>query len=273
MNTVKPFANAGSLAQAFWRDGQAPDCPVYDMHGHMGEHGAITFPCADTAAMLRHLERINGKLLFCHHWALYSPEFDNASCVEIVRRHPDRLRAYMAVNPTHPDLLRRDLELYDSWKPWMVGFKLLADFHKVKLSDPAYAPALERANAEKAMVLLHTWGGSPYDGAEEVRKVVARYPDIIYLLGHAFNNRWDEAMQIVRDFPENVYLELTSIPGTAGVVEKFVNAIGSERLLFGTDLPWFDEYQAVGGIIGARIGDDAMRDILYRNAQKLLPDF
>ena len=45
--------------------------------------------------------------------------------------------------------------------------------------------------------------------------------------------------------------------------------VGSERLLFGTDLPWFDEYQAVGGVLSARISDDDKRNIFYRNAERI----
>ncbi|MPN60019.1 hypothetical protein SDC9_207742 [bioreactor metagenome] len=57
------------------------------------------------------------------------------------------------------------------------------------------------------------------------------------------------------------------------MIEKLVAGAGSERILFGTDLPWFDEYQAVGGIVGAKISEDDMHNILHRNAQRLIPGF
>ena len=59
----------------------------------------------------------------------------------------------------------------------------------------------------------------------------------------------EDAIQLVRDYPDNVYLELTSLPGRAGVIETLVRGAGSERILFGTDLPWFDEYQLSSGIL------------------------
>ena len=37
-------------------------------------------------------------------------------------------------------------------------------------------------------------------------------------------------------------------------------------------MPWFDEYQAVGGVLSAKITEDDMRNILYRNAQKILKE-
>lgn len=267
------FFMSSKLARAFWEQESVQECPIYDMHGHMGEHNAITFPVAATAKMAAHLKRINAKLVFCHHWALFTPELTNADCYEIARRHKELFRIYLAVNPHYPDVMRHDMAMYDTWKPLAVGFKILPDYHQVKVSDPRYAPVLERADDEKALVLFHTWGGSIFDGPDELRKVVKKYRNIRYVIGHSFCGMWEEATQLVRDFPENVYLELTSIPGRAGVIEKLVRKAGSERILFGTDLPWFDEYQAVGGIVGAGISDDDMHNILHRNAQNLIPGF
>ncbi len=272
MSMNQPFG-ASKLGRAFWENESVPECPIYDMHGHMGAHNAITFPLTEADEMAAHLKRINGKLVFCHHWALFSPDFTNTECYEIVRRHADRMRIYIAINPHYPEIVQHDMDMYDTWKPLAVGFKILPDYHQVKASDKRYAPALERADAEKALVLFHTWGGSPFDGPEEMRKVIEKYPNIRYILGHSFCGLWDEATRMVRDFPENVYLELTSIPGSAGSIEQLVAGAGSDRILFGTDLPWFDEYQAVGGIVGAKISEDDMHNILHRNAQRLIPGF
>jgi predicted TIM-barrel fold metal-dependent hydrolase len=44
-------------------------------------------------------------------------------------------------------------------------------------------------------------------------------------------------------------------------------------VLFGTDLPWFDPLYAIGCICFSRITDDDRRDILHRNAERLLAPF
>jgi len=54
-----------------------------------------------------------------------------------------------------------------------------------------------------------------------------------------------------------------------GVIEAFVEAVGSERILFGTDLPWFDPHYGIGCILMSRITDDDRRNILHRNAERL----
>ena len=40
------------LAEAFWRDGRCDDCPVYDMHGHMGAWHSIYFPRPEASDMI-----------------------------------------------------------------------------------------------------------------------------------------------------------------------------------------------------------------------------
>ena len=41
------------LAQAYWNKGRLEDCPIIDMHGHMGPWPAIYFPRAEPEQMLR----------------------------------------------------------------------------------------------------------------------------------------------------------------------------------------------------------------------------
>ena len=100
--------------------------------------------------------------------------------------------------------------------------------------------------------------------------VVQRYPNVKFFLGHSIFGDWNSAERCVKESSGNVYLELTAIPGERGIVEDLVRRVGSDRLLFGTDMPWFDEYQAVGGIVSADISEDDMRNILYRTAENIL---
>ena len=100
-------------------------------------------------------------------------------------------------------------------------------------------------------------------------EALEREARIKLLLGHCINNRWHEAVALAKDFP-NIYLELCSVPGKRGVVELFVEKVGSRRILYGTDLPWFYEHQGIGALLSADITDDDRHNILHRNAERLL---
>jgi uncharacterized protein len=265
-----PIRPGSKLAREFWEKGRCTHCPVYDMHGHMGVWKGIHFPAAEAADMVKIMDRAGVKwLIFSHHDALFVPEISNATAITAVRAFPHRLRAYLGLNPNYPDLMQQELGRFDSLRDVFVGLKLLADYHRTRLSADEYRPALEFANKRRLPVLLHTWGGSEFNGAEEVRKVAAKYPHATFFLGHSLNNHWAEACAIARDFP-NTHLELTSVPGTRGVLETLVRGAGSDRILFGTDLPWFEEHQGIGSLLSADITDDDIHNILHRNAEKLL---
>lgn len=265
-----PFQHS-PLAQDLWEHGRSEDCPIYDMHGHMGPHSAIYFPRVEPEDMIRTMDACGVRLLcFSHHTSLHSPDLSNTLSVEAVCQFPSRLRAYCTINPNYPELVARELASFDALCPEVyVGLKFLSDYHKVALTDPRYKPAWAFADERELLVLAHTWGGSAYDGEHIVREVASRYPNVKLLLGHSCHGAWDAAIDLARDFP-NVYLELTAVFDDRGVIERFVEGVGSDRMLFGTDLPWFDPHHAIGVLIDADITDTDRHNICHRNAERLL---
>ena len=144
--------------------------------------------------------------------------------------------------------------------------------YKSGISAKGITFAIQKFADERGIpVLNHTWGTSPYNGGKVMYEAISRYPNAKTFLGHCIFGEWDYAVKCVNDF-DNVYLELTAVPGERSRIEKLVEATSSKKILLGTDLPWFDEYQAVGGVLSAKISDEEKRDILYRNAQKIFGD-
>ena len=267
--SISIWERTGTIPNDFWERGKA-DFPIYDMHGHMGAHNAIYFKRCEAPEMIRHLRRIGVKrLIFSHHLALWG-SMRNEAVRDICAAYPDILRMYVAINPHFQNHIREDLKSFDRWRPYAVGLKLLPEYHQVRLDDPRYEYALRFADERHLPVLVHTWGWSPWDGGEQVLKMVCNYPNAIFFLGHCIFGEWEMARRCVLESSGNVYLELTAVPGERGIIEQLTRAVGSRKILFGTDMPWFDEYQAVGGVICADITGEDMRNILYRNAERLL---
>jgi uncharacterized protein len=263
--------NSTSLYEKFLEKGRLPDCPVYDMHAHMGEFRGIYFPVSGPEEMISGMDRAGVKMaVFSHHLALSSPDAGNASSVDAARRYPDRFKAYCVVNPNYPELAERTMEDYSDLSGVYAGLKLHPDAHKIALTDSRYAGALEFAEKRGLLVLSHTWGGSAYCGAGHVKEIAKRYGNLKLILGHSIHGQWDEAAAIAAEH-DNVYLELCAVlDERAGIVEKFVSAAGSEKILFGTDFPWFDYHYYIAGVAAAKISDEDRFNIFYRNAKKLL---
>jgi uncharacterized protein len=258
------------LAAEFWEQGWSRNCPVIDMHGHMGTFRGIYFPRASVDAMIGTMDECGVRMLvFCHHHALFCPEIGNAANVEAVRKYPDRLRAYLAVLPHYPEQTARDLAEFDRHRDVYVGLKMLAGYYGVPWDAPAFEPAWRFANQHRLLVLGHTWSGSNCDGEAMVRKIAVQYPDLKLLCGHSLHGAWKEAIAIAKEFP-NVYLELTAVLDDRGPLECFVESGLARKLLFGTDLPWFDQHHGIGAVLSADITDEDRHDILHRNAERLL---
>ena len=270
MGVTAPICPSSALAAGFWSHGRLADCPVIDMHGHMGAFNGIWFPRGDIERMIGSMDAAGVRLLvFAPHAALLCPDVGNLAAVEAVRRFPERLRAYLSVNPHYPDDLDRDLAAFDTRRDVFVGLKLLASYHGVPITEEPYRRALEFANERGLPVLLHTWGGDRCNGEAQVRKVAERYPRAQLLLGHSLHNRWEAAAELAREFP-HVWLELTAVLGFHGILELFAERGCVRRMLFGTDLPWFSPHHGIGAVLYADITDDDRRDILHRNAERLL---
>ena len=66
-----------------------------------------------------------------------------------------------------------------------------------------------------------------------------------------------------------MYCELTAVLDDRGAVEILVREAGSQKIV-GTDTPWFNHHNYIGALLGAEMSDEDRRNILYRNARRLL---
>jgi len=264
--------HTGYLIEKFIKDGKVPECPVYDMHGHMGNFSRIHFPMGNASPeiMRERFDKAGVKMLvFCHHWTLFSPDIGNEANISTVRKLPDRLRAYCGLNPNYPEIIQKDVDEFEKYEDVFVGFKMLADYHQLPITHKNYSAAWKYADKKKLLVLLHTWGNSPMDGHEQVRKVAEKYHNARILMGHSCHGEWDKTIELMKDFP-NVYAELCAVTDERGVLEKIVAEAGSKKILFGTDWPWFNHHYYIGSVLDAGLSDDALHNIFHRNAEKLL---
>jgi predicted TIM-barrel fold metal-dependent hydrolase len=65
----------------------------------------------------------------------------------------------------------------------------------------------------------------------------------------------------------NVYLDTSGSVIDAGMIEMAAAELGTERLLFGTDMTMEG---GVGKILGAELTDEGREQIFYRNMQGIL---
>jgi predicted TIM-barrel fold metal-dependent hydrolase len=147
-----------------------------------------------------------------------------------------------------------------------VGIKL-HNANGFRYTDEGYAPALAIADERRMPVLLHTWGDAPT--FDDVRVLAPRYPNIAWLLGHAGVLAEETYIALARECP-NVYLDPTMSRTPRGLWERLVAAVGAEKLTWGSDAIFYSMTPHPGKVAGAKIPEEAKRQILGGNARRLL---
>lgn len=284
--------NPSPIAREYLEQGRSQSCPIIDMHGHVGPFYGCYLPSSPVERMRQRLKRSGVQRIVCsHHSALACDvEQGNALMKALVESHPDEFLGYWVINPNYPDIVQRDLRQFGRLAGF-AGLKLWPDYHLVPVNSPKYAPALEYADAHGLLVLVHTFGESPFDSPDLLAEAALRYPRARFLMGHCGYGEWEKSVAIARDLA-NVYLDLTSVfqaldfsqmpggslmprvpvlsPHVNGLVEYMVATAGSRKVVFGSDLPWYSQHYHAGAVLFAHISDDDRHDILHRNAERLL---
>jgi len=287
--------NPSEIARKYLEHGRSEDCPIIDMHGHWGPYGGGYFPAADPEVMIATLKRCGVEKIVCssHESLMADVERGNGIMQQAIDRWPEALLGYWSINPNYPELAARAAEDFEKARGF-VGFKFLPDYHTYPITGKRNCPALEYADQRGLLALVHTWGGSAYNSPAQLEEVARKYPHATFIMGHSGYGDWETSLRIARELP-NVYLELTAVyvchdfgmfpsgsgtpapllsyPQVNGIIELMVQVAGSRKVLFGTDLPWYSPLYAAGAVLFARISDDDRRNILHRNARRLLSAF
>jgi predicted TIM-barrel fold metal-dependent hydrolase len=254
------------------RDGKAiQGWDVIDAHAHVGPWFNFFTPNPGAKTMLEIMDRCGVRMAVVSALLGVGPDAEpgNAEVVELTGCHPDRFAGYAVFNPHHPGSLAdvgRTLAA-----PGIVGIKIHPDTHEYHVAEPGYAPMWDLANARKLPVLTHTFAGSPYCEPVDFDAIAQRWPDVRIILGHsgATPAGHRQAIAVAQAHP-NVNLELCGSFTTGQWIRRMVDAVGAERVLFGTDFPFIDFRYGLGRVVFADLSEADRRLVLGENARRLL---
>ncbi len=155
--------------------------------------------------------------------------------VSALRAHPERLAAgYLRVNPWYGQTAR-DLFVRSVREDGIRGMKL----HPTTIILPPNAPEVidfvRLAGAEGVPVLFHS-GDDPNALPLQIGQCAAEAPETNIIMGHMGGVfYWEDALRVAERHP-NVYLDPSGNP-LPDIVRLGVDAVGAERVVFGTDMP------------------------------------
>jgi predicted TIM-barrel fold metal-dependent hydrolase len=159
------------------------------------------------------------------------------------------------------------------------GVKVHPSIQLVRPDDPR-AMKLYRLCAERGLPILWHCGpveieprlGRYMSQLVHYERAIAENPNTTFVLGHAGALQMEQARAYAKRY-DNVWLELSSqsLPNISSLLED----LGPERLLYGTDWPFYHQAIALAKVLMATSGgtdDDARAraGILHENARRLL---
>ena len=180
--------------------------------------------------------------------------------------YPDRIFGYIYLNP--PDLAGSldELERCAAF-PCFKGVKLHPANDCYFPFYEGYFPLYERIEALGWPTLWHT-GTYPYSHPLQIATVARRFPGSTHILGHfgIAELSWECAPAAA--LADNVVVD-TSINPIIGLINDFIARFGAERVLWGSDYPFYHvEYERLKiQFLGFDDADRAL--IAHANANRL----
>lgn len=248
---------------------------IVDAHGHLGPSAGYVLEHqgerAQAEKVLQAMDAVGQRtIIISGLQALLGSAIDgNRQMSERLKLHPDRFLGYLVFNPYYAEELTPH---FDTWfaNPQWVGFKILCDYWKIKVSDARFVPMWDYANLHRLPILMHSWENA-WCSPAMAREVVQKYPDLALLLGHSGGTDGGrrEAEALAAEFP-NVFLEWCGSFCSTRRWEDTLAAVPVSQVVYGTDAAGHDIYWELGRLLSLDVEDDVLVPILGQNMRRIL---
>jgi uncharacterized protein len=145
------------------------------------------------------------------------------------------------------------------------GLKLHPVCHGYVVSHSMCYPTIEEANHLNIPVLIHTgWG--EYGEIRFIKKLAQDFPHLSIVIAHLIE--YQDIFTMIPPFV-NVFVETSYSTHPKRIVQA-VNLLGSERVIFGSDMPLTTPGFELYKVMQAQVSDLEKDNILFKNASRLI---
>lgn len=258
---------------------------VIDVHGHLGRINQAPFWAANAQQLDTYLDEAGVDELWVSSAKslMYEAREGNAELIEALK-NSRKLRGYLTLNPVCPDSME-DIGFLNDDK--IVGVKFHPDYHGYDILSPAVRPFLDAVADQTSLILSHVscMPGTAFSEGVKILEFAARHPKTNFIFAHIggiFQNslypyfpNYEGLEKIAASGLENVYVDTSHhlMYVYPGVMQRVVEIFGTDRLLFGTDMPLQGPMQARFALEAIRsldIPEGEKEKILFANAAKLI---
>jgi uncharacterized protein len=161
------------------------------------------------------------------------------------------------------------------------GIKLHPVAQRFEPNDPRMQRVYHACEAFDLVVLSHTGsakGGEAFAEPDAFAAVLEGHPLLKVVLAHLGGGSWRQTLALARSFPQVSFdlceiIEWTGAPGapTDEELARMIREIGPERVMLGTDFPWYDLDRTVELVMALPVlSTGEKEEILGANAVRIL---
>ena len=226
-------------------------------------------------------EGVDVSVVFGFPWGdIDTCRLNNDYVIEVVRRHPDRLKGFCCVDPFLPEA---PAEVERCLSAGLSGVGELA-FYQSGIDTPCVeclAPIMDLCRRFEVPVMVHTNEpvGHPYPGKSpntlaQIYRLAKAYPDNTIILAHWGGGLFFYQLlkREVTATLKNVYYDTAASPYLydPAVYRLAAELAGSGKVLFGTDFPLLKPGRYYREIEASGLSASQRRKVLGENAARLL---
>jgi predicted TIM-barrel fold metal-dependent hydrolase len=174
-----------------------------------------------------------------------------------VRKYPKRLVGFGRADPRREDAIKELTRIKKSLG--LTGLKLHPIVECFRPDHPFFNKFFQQATKLGLPILFHTGDGFSSPGL--ISKIAQKYPKLPIILGHLKEG----ALNTMQQF-DNTYVETS---GTLPDLIELAADIDENRILFGSDIPYYRYPTQIAIVEASEITQRAKRKLFYENFQRL----
>ena len=236
---------------------------IIDVHVHFGDW-FFPIESAGVASILRFMKKygIEKSIISSSLGVVYDFMEGNKSLAEAIEGY-DNLLGYVTVNPNYQEESSEEMRKYLAQKNF-VGVKMHPSYVGQPFTSEESIALMKTVEGLNVPLLLHTYGESAYQAAEVAKKC----PNLKIIMGHMGGDVWQASIRVAEE-AENLFLEPCCSYPESDKIREAVDAVGAERIVFGSDSTLIEPVYVIGMIEDADISKKEKEMIFYKNAKKL----
>jgi predicted TIM-barrel fold metal-dependent hydrolase len=250
--------------------------PIIDVHSHIGQFTNAAMS-ADGESLCRLFEQagITHAVTFSIEACYGGIDLGNRHTLAEVAKQP-ALSAMVVAHPHHVQSSAFWIREAAS-NPKIVGIKLHPVLGDYDILDKSVMRLMEdRVGPSGLPVLSHVGNESPKVPIDRYLRLAARFRQIRFIAAHlgiGTTGSSDAAVNAWAENPQsNVWFDMGTLRAFhSGAVEHLLDAVGPDRICFGTDAPLYRPAAFVRVLETLAVAEETRERIAFRNALAVIP--